>query len=101
MSVYTIDKCERFVSQRAGCGKAASPDSARGVRPQGVRLLDPICFAKAVTMKLSKKSVNALNGLTFISTKNVSRQKNSRMARVNALNGLTFISTLLRKSNMT
>ena len=37
MSVYTIDKCERFVSQRAGCGKAASPDSARGVRPQGVR----------------------------------------------------------------
>lgn len=35
MSVYTIDKCERFVSQRAGCGKAASPDSARGVRPQG------------------------------------------------------------------
>ena len=68
MSVYTIDKCERFVSQRAGCGKAASPDSARGVRPQGVRLLDPICFAKAITMKLSKKSVNALNGLTFIST---------------------------------
>ena len=68
MSVYTIDKCERFVSQRAGCGKAASPDSARGVRPQGVRLLDPICFAKAVTMKLSKKSVNALNGLTSIST---------------------------------
>ena len=40
MSVYTIDKCERFVSQRAGCGKAASPDSARGIRPQGVRLLD-------------------------------------------------------------
>ena len=37
MSVYTIDKCERFVSQRAGCGKAASPDSVRGVRPQGVR----------------------------------------------------------------
>ena len=68
MSVYTIDKCERFVSQRAGCGKAASPDSARGVRPQGVRLLDPICFAKAITMKLSKKSVNALNVLTFIST---------------------------------
>ena len=68
MSVYTIDKCERFVSQRAGCGKTASPDSARGVRPQGVRLLDPICFAKAVTMKLSKKSVNALNGLTSIST---------------------------------
>ena len=68
MSVYTIDKCEQFVSQRAGCGKAASPDSARGVRPQGVRLLDPICFAKAITMKLSKKSVNALNGLTSIST---------------------------------
>lgn len=41
MSVYIIDKCERFVSQRAGCGKAASPDSVRGVRPQGVRLLDP------------------------------------------------------------
>jgi hypothetical protein len=40
MSVYIIDKCERFVSQRAGCGKAASPDSVRGVRPQGVRLLD-------------------------------------------------------------
>ena len=43
MSVYIIDKCERFVSQRAGCGKAASPDSVRGVRPQGVRLLDPQC----------------------------------------------------------
>lgn len=42
MSVYIIDKCERFVSQRAGCGKAASPDSVRGVRPQGVRLLDPV-----------------------------------------------------------
>ena len=42
MSVYIIDKCERFVSQRAGCGKAASPDSVRGVRPQGVRLLDPM-----------------------------------------------------------
>ena len=40
MSVYIIDKCERFVSQRAGSGKAASPDSVRGVRPQGVRLLD-------------------------------------------------------------
>lgn len=40
MSVYIIDKCERFVPQRAGCGKAASPDSVRGVRPQGVRLLD-------------------------------------------------------------
>ena len=76
MSVYTIDKCERFVSQRAGCGKAASPDSARGVRPQGVRLLDPICFAKAVTMKLSKKSVNALNGLTFISTMMINMTKN-------------------------
>lgn len=35
MSVYIIDKCERFVAQRAGCGKAASPDSVRGVRPQG------------------------------------------------------------------
>ena len=44
MSVYIIDKCERFVSQRAGCGKAASPDSVRGVRPQGVRLLDPSTF---------------------------------------------------------
>ena len=26
MSVYTIEKCERFVSQRAGCGKAARPE---------------------------------------------------------------------------
>ena len=77
MSVYTIDKCERFVSQRAGCGKAASPDSVRGVRPQGVRLLDPICFAKAITMKLSKKSVNALNGLTFISTEKLYDFQNS------------------------
>lgn len=30
MSVYTIDKCERFVSQRAGCGKAARPVPWRG-----------------------------------------------------------------------
>ena len=45
MSVYIIDKCERFVSQRAGCGKAASPDSVRGVRPQGVRLLDIETFS--------------------------------------------------------
>ena len=53
MSVYIIDKCERFVSQRAGCGKAASPDSVRGVRPQGVRLLDPLR-----ENKLSKESIN-------------------------------------------
>jgi len=30
MSVYTIDKCERFVSQRAGCGKAARPEFCEG-----------------------------------------------------------------------
>ena len=48
MSVYIIDKCERFVSQRAGCGKAASPDSVRGVRPQGVRLLDNKMTSKAL-----------------------------------------------------
>ena len=49
MSVYIIDKCERFVSQRAGCGKAASPDSVRGVRPQGVRLLDNKMTSKHLT----------------------------------------------------
>lgn len=42
MSVYIIDKCERFVSQRAGCGKAASPDSVRGknigVRPHEIHI---------------------------------------------------------------
>lgn len=53
MSMYIIDKCERFVSQRAGCGKAASPDSVRGVRPQGVRLLDPLREDK-----LSKEFIN-------------------------------------------
>ena len=30
MSVYTIDKCERFVSQRAGCGKVARPEFCEG-----------------------------------------------------------------------
>ena len=35
MSVYTNDKGERFVSQRAGCGKAARPDSVRGVLSNG------------------------------------------------------------------
>ena len=30
MSVYIIDKCERFVSQRAGCGKAARPEFCEG-----------------------------------------------------------------------
>ena len=30
MSEYTIDKCERFVSQRAGCGKAARPEFCEG-----------------------------------------------------------------------
>ena len=30
MSVYIIDKCERFVSQRAGCGKTARPEFCEG-----------------------------------------------------------------------
>lgn len=30
MSVYIIDKCERFVSQRAGYGKAARPEFCEG-----------------------------------------------------------------------
>ena len=56
MSVYIIDKCERFVSQRAGCGKAASPDSVRGVRPQGVRLLDTENEGVKILVSMESKS---------------------------------------------
>ena len=65
MSVYIIDKCERFVSQRAGCGKAASPDSVRGVRPQGVRLLDPI-LPPVPDKKIIMEDFKKLSGLVGI-----------------------------------
>lgn len=49
MSVYTIDKCERFVSQRAGCGKVARPEfcegctTVRGAPTRPMKLLYNIC----------------------------------------------------------
>lgn len=53
MSVYTIDKCERFVSQRAGCGKAARPEFCEGcttVRGAPTRPIKKIlrCIVKSI-----------------------------------------------------
>lgn len=64
MSVYTIDKCERFVSQRAGCGQAARPDfcegrtTARGASTRPVKLeqQEPVFARLPSENELSKTS---------------------------------------------
>ena len=54
MSIYTNDNVNDSFRKEPDAGKP-HVRFCEGRALRGVRLLDPICFAKAVTMKLSKK----------------------------------------------